>query len=386
MTEKLTSDQDAQPRILLLSQRGISDQVANTCLYDFEDLVCDLDQVDLVAPTRSYIGAGKMYKLGRMLHAPRQLSQSVAFARQEFAPKRDYDVLFAVLDSYRQVASVHAIKEWRKRCRKAICFFPEIWQKDYQQHNALLELFAEFDHVFIGVDHCVDALAKIIGKPCSNVHPGVDALQFCPDPAASRGIDVCYIGRRSAVTHQALLELAKDKQFFYYYDTAKGGLSVDDHVAHRRLFASLVNHSRYFIANYAKADRPDQTWGVQEVGYRFFEGAAGGAVMIGQPPDNAAFKTLFDWPDAVVEAPFDAPEIGTLIAKLDAEPERVAQIRKNNVVNSLRRHDWVYRYRQMLAAVDVEPSPKMLARETALHDLATSIENGRNGKDFADVA
>ena len=372
------------PRVLLLSQRGISDQVANACLYDFEDLVCDLDQVDLFAPTAPHIHPGRMYKLGRLLRAPKTLSQSVAFAKHEFEPKHDYDVLFVVLDNYRQVTSLHSIKAWRQRCHKVICFFPEIYPKDYLHHNAILELFEDFDHIFIGVQHGIEKLAKIIGKPCSNLHPGVNALQFYPNLATPRGIDVCYIGRRSGITHRALSDLASAKDLFYYYDTAKGGFRVGDHVAHRRLYANLVRRSRYFIVNYGKIDQPDKTGGAQEAGYRFFEGVAGGAVMIGKPPDTAVFRRLFDWPDAVVEAPFDAPEIGALIAELDADEKRVARIRRDNVVNALRRHDWVYRYREMLAAVGLEPSPNMVAREEALEDLARSIENGRNGEDCID--
>jgi hypothetical protein len=367
----------ASPRVLLLSQRRLADQVANVCLYDFEDLICTLDGVDLVAPTAPAIRPGRLYKLARLCGASRRLARALTLHQDEIAPSRDYELLLAILDSYRQVDSVHTIKEWRRRCAKAICFLVEMWPKDIQGYNAILELFDAFDHIFVGVDHCVDALAQIIGKPCSNLYPAVDAVQFCPHPPTPRSIEICHIGRRSPITHQALLDYASSNNLLYFYDTAKGVLRVADHAAHRHLLANLVKRSRYFIANYAKLDRPDQTWGVQEVGYRFFEGAAGGTVMLGQPPKNAAFKHLFSWPDAVVEAPFDAPDIAGLIATLDADPDRVARIRTANVVNSLRQHDWLYRYHQMLDAAGLKPTGPMAERRAGLHDLAARFEQGQ---------
>ena len=39
-------------------------------------------------------------------------------------------------------------------------------------------------------------------------------------------------------------------------------------------------------------------------------------------------------------------------------------------VNSLSRHDWVYRWRTILEAVGLEPTPEMLSREAYLNELA----------------
>jgi hypothetical protein len=52
-----------------------------------------------------------------------------------------------------------------------------------------------------------------------------------------------------------------------------------------------------------------------------------------------AFEKNFDWSDAVIEIPFDCSNI----ADLDAQLDHQERIRTNNIVNSLLRHDWVYR-------------------------------------------
>jgi hypothetical protein len=213
---------------------------------------------------------------------------------------------------------------------------------------------------------------------------GVDALRFCPHPnPPARFIDVCGIGRRSPVTHDALLELARERGMFYFYDTIQsrpvGTLTkqmtfrVTNPREHRLLFSQLLKRSRYFIANRAWADRFGLLPGEDEIAARFYEGAASGAIMLGDPPDSEDFRTQFDWTDAVVPIPFDAPRIAEVVADLDAHPERSSRIRRDNMANALLRHDWVYRLRALLDAVGVAPTDSMLAREARLRALADDV-------------
>ncbi len=92
--------------------------------------------------------------------------------------------------------------------------------------------------------------------------------------------------------------------------------------------------------------------------------------MIGDPPRTDAFQTHFDWPDAVVYLPFGSGNIGGLIAELGQQPERLARIRHDNVVNALRRHDWLYRWQSVLASAGLEPTPAMQDRQARLATLA----------------
>ena len=161
-------------------------------------------------------------------------------------------------------------------------------------------------------------------------------LRFAP---ASRDqprlIEVCNIGRRSLVTHQALLDDTERRQSFYYYDTvaASGAdlkqrtFRVDSPHEHRRMLATLLKHSRYFIANRSQVNKPEFTAGRDEISARFYEGAAAGTVMIGEAPRTEEFKQQFDWPDAVIHLPFDSPDIGRILADLNGDPERLRAIR-----------------------------------------------------------
>ena len=92
--------------------------------------------------------------------------------------------------------------------------------------------------------------------------------------------------------------------------------------------------------------------------------------MIGTPPICEAYTTYFNWQDAVIEIPYNAADVADIIAELDAQPERIKRIRQDNIINSLLRHDWVYRWSQILDKVGLEQTPEMLSRQTYLKNLA----------------
>ena len=112
-----------------------------------------------------------------------------------------------------ELYSLAMIPNWRLRCRKAACFITEIWEDLLPEY--LLELLSAFDHVFLGCSHSVEAVARITGRPCTYLPLAVDVLRFAPAaPDQPRPIQVCNIGRRSPVTHQALLAEADRQQSF----------------------------------------------------------------------------------------------------------------------------------------------------------------------------
>jgi hypothetical protein len=89
---------------------------------------------------------------------------------------------------------------------------------------------------------------------------------------------------------------------FYVYDTTSlSDADTLDHREHRDLVASLAKRSRFFLVAPAKMDASGECQGQSEIGSRYYEGAAAGAVLIGSKPDGDPFQELFGWPDAVVD-------------------------------------------------------------------------------------
>ncbi|BAZ43026.1 hypothetical protein NIES4102_00210 [Chondrocystis sp. NIES-4102] len=367
-------DADVLPRILVVSVRGYRFQVANCCIYEFEDLLTDLESAQLYTPTHEFDFARKIYRTTKYIGGSDTLAEKIAPFPEELVLDHDYDLLFAVLDNPWQFHLLKSIKGLRDRCRYTACFIAEMWQPDLNNWRLFKEPWADFDHVFLGVTQCLDGLSKLIEPPVTYIPPAVDTLRFSPYPnPPQRSIDVSYVGRRSPIIHNALVQHSIEKNFFYYYDTIKGKLQIANPREHRILLANIFQRSRYNITNYAKFDERQETGGTQEIGYRFFEGAAAGTVMVGMPPGGSAFPRYFDWEDAIVKVDFSGTDVIEAIAELDAQPERLQRISRMNVANSLLKHDWVYRWRDMLAAFNLEPSSAMVEREKYLQQLAKSI-------------
>ncbi|RPH63877.1 MAG: glycosyltransferase family 1 protein, partial [Myxococcaceae bacterium] len=236
--------------------------------------------------------------------------------------------------------------------------------------------------------HPAEEVARIVGKPCTYLPLGADVVRFSPHPRpALRSIDVCNLGRRSAVTHAALLELARERRIFYFYDTVRASgprakqltFHVGNPAEHRLFLASVLRHSRYYLAYRSRVNEPEQTEGREEISGRFYEGAAAGAVLLGEPPRSSEFGRQFDWPDAVVRLPFDSPDVGDFLAALDRDPERLERIRRTNAQQAALRHDWLYRLETVFGAVGLAPTDAMHARRARLSELARLAEAGDAG-------
>jgi hypothetical protein len=116
-------------------------------------------------------------------------------------------------------------------------------------------------------------------------------------------------------------------------------------------------------------NKPSETRGQIEIGYRYYEGSAAGAVMIGQAPDCESFHTMFDWPDAVIGIQPDGSDVENVLSGLEANPERLREISRRNAIEALLRHDWVYRWKQIFGIAGLTPAPYMEEREQHLKKL-----------------
>jgi hypothetical protein len=159
---------------------------------------------------------------------------------------------------------------------------------------------------------------------------------------------------------------------FYLHDSIAGDQSINLR-EHRALLANIAKRSRYFIVNPGLIDRPDKRGNQIEIGNRYFEGSASGAILVGERPQNSEFEKLFDWPDAVIHLPYDSGNIDAIMGELDRSPERVEQIRRTNMVQALLRHDWAYRWEAILKTVGREPMPELLQRKERLRTLAAAV-------------
>lgn len=367
-----------QTRVLLLSERRIADLVGFCDAYEFEDTIAavtDAMRID-VTDLPSLEFSRRAYKAARMVTGSSRLASRFARRpRSKVVLKDNFDLFFPVFSHAHQLYSLAAICNWRERCSKAACFISEVKLATLPVY--LVELLADFDHIFIASSGSVREVGRITGRPCTYLPIAVDVPRFTPaSPDQPRPIDVCYIGRRSEVTHQALLKETQQKQLFYYYDTvAASGTSMKDRTfrvdkpdEHRRMLGTLLKHSRYFIANRAYVNRPEER---EDMSLRFYEGAAAGTVMLGEAPRIEEFHAQFDWPDALVDLPFNSPDIGRVLAALNDDPERLRSVRRNNAREAARRHDWLHRIQVVFSTLGIPHTEKMGTRAKLLDQIAS---------------
>jgi hypothetical protein len=288
-----------------------------------------------------------------------------------------YDLFMAICGNPTDLLSINAIGDWRNSCKKAICLIDEVWVTQIGRYRNFLRMLDKFDVVVLYYSQSVKPVNDLIGADrCIFLPPGVDTIRFCPYPnAPKRMVDVYSIGRRSAVTHRAFLEMAADG-LFYLHDSTTAD-QVLDPTEHRVLFANISKRSRYFIVNPGLIDRPDVRGTQVEIGNRYFEAAASGSILLGERPRNGEFERLFGWPDALIDLPYDSPDVANLLKELDKDPERQETIRNANMRQALLRHDWVYRWEAILKAAAIGPLPQLEARKQHLRSLAGGIGNNQ---------
>lgn len=362
-------------RVLMFSQRNIYKSHYRCALYEFEDIIRQVDSVELLAPQPN-----KWFKYGNRIS--QRLAASYAFAPNPGIPKirikGSYDLFFVVCQFPKDLLHIENVEGWRNHYKTSICWLNEIWVSEIYKYRYYLKILSKFDYVIVNLSQSINAINEIIGGKCFYLPFGIDAILFCPYPKApQRCIDVYSIGRRAEETHQALLRMVKENKIFYVYDTIDGDQVINPN-QHRLLFANMAKRSKYFVVNPGKIDSPDETRGQSEIGNRFFEGAASGTIMIGECPKNEEFGKLFNWSGAVVHLPFGSSKIDTIINELDKEPFRQEQIRRNNMVQSLLRHDWVYRWETVLKTVGLGPLPGLLERKKRLDNLSKMVEKETN--------
>jgi hypothetical protein len=361
------------PRICMPTARGFKKKAFYCAQYEAQDVLLDVDDVDLI-----HLEPGRGYKFKeawqrRLLF--RDVTRKLIFVNPGLHKVRlaqQYDLFLMMCQMDHDFLDISAIEGWQDRCKTSVCWIQEMWAAHIPLCKYWIHSLRRFDHVFVSARGSVDALSDAIGRPCRWLPDAIDTLRFTPYPnPPARVIDVYSIGRRREEIHRALLEAAERADMFYVYDTFGGSMSdVLNYRQHRDFFSNMAKRSRFFVVAPAKVGRSEETGGQVEIGARYYEGASAGTVMIGRAPECEAFQELFPWKDAVISLQGDGSDVIKALSSLEAEPERISAISRRNAVEALLRHDWVYRWKEILRVAGIEPSPRMKLREQRLRNLA----------------
>lgn len=361
--------QSAKSRVLIFSLRNIYGKALFRCPHiEFEDLICEIDSADLLAPSLDPASLRPWLASRLAWRAPIALNPGI----KNISATGPYDILFTICGFPQDLIMFNAISNLRDICKVSVCLLDELWLKEFDERRQFFHLLKKFDVIMLYYSQSVKPLSERIGVKCAYLPPGVDAISLCPYPALpKRVVDVYSIGRRSQITHQKLLDMARETGLFYLHDTLSGSQAINPK-EHRALFANVAKRSKYFIVNPGLIDQPEKRGDQIEISNRYFEGSAAGAIMIGERPENEQYEKLFD-PDAVIHLPFNSPDIDLAIKSLDRDQDRQEAMRRTGVTRALMQHDWAYRWEAILQTVGLEPKQMLLDRKKRLQSMAEAV-------------
>ncbi len=366
-----------RPRICIPTARRFSRKAFQCGHLEAQDVLTECADVDLLCLEAEREFSWKLHWLRRLMY--RDISRRLAYMNpglKRIQLTGEYDLLVVMCQGYWDFLYVNAIDGWRDHCRTSVCWIDELYVADLPRFRYWLPSLRRFDHVVVGMHATVGPLSEAIGRPCHYVPGAVDALRFSPYPhPPGRVIDVYSVGRKIEPVHQALIQMAARERLFYLHDTLQTADSqAPTHREHRDLYANTAKRSRFFMVAPGKVNVTEDTGGQVEVGFRYYEGAAAGTVMLGQAPDCPSFREMFDWSEPVVHVRPDGSDVADVLCALSAQPDRARGIARRNAEGALRRHDWIHRWRRIFEIAGLRPTTGMERREQTLRELAGLTE------------
>lgn len=356
-----------KPRVLMYSLRGLRNEVFRCFDYEFEDVIREVDAVELTGPQHRFAMPLAADLAQYLAYRTFRLPWNPAF---RFPPlKGAYDLFFANMTFFADLEVLHRMPDWRNHVGCSVCFIDECFRESLTLFPRYLDVLRRFDLVIVSFSGTREALQAASGVRTLDLSFGVDTCRFFPGiKGPARRIDLFNIGRKDPLQHRQFLRLRDEQGWFYLYDTVMPK-AVSDHCAHRDNTADLLARTCFWVVNPAKFNARHETAGQEEIGFRYYEGAAAGAVMVGFIPDNPNFPEYFPWPDAVMELPADPEGIPECLLNLSRQEERLRRIRFRNVLGSLQENDFLYRWEAILAAVGLDPHPAAAQRRSRLETL-----------------
>ena len=354
------------PNLAILSLRGLDTHVSRCTGYEFEDLLCAaLPGTRLYAPRLNQsIQLGLKIK-SRLAHPG---SFGGVFDDVLAVEQMDeHEVLLAVIGTVRDLAFLGSVKDWRRKSRYAICRLDEFWVREFAQFRRFFPVLEQFDLIFCSEYYTAEKLREVLKDPdVIYLPPGVDTLGFAPVAEPSlRPIDVTNLGAIADATHEGLLEYARQREGFYFFETLKGPFEAHSPSEHRLRYASILKRSKYFLCYFAKMrspELPDQL----EFGPRYIEGLAAGCVLLGSWNSTPAFETYLGWEDAVIEMPFECTKVPEILRLLDREADRLREISTRNVKRALEAYDHAHRWRTIVDRLGLSQDYQMTRRQGQL--------------------
>ena len=372
MLTALSVVRDRPLRVCIASHYNLGAALYNRLIFEACGAIATMADVKILAPGEAPQGP-TMRGLSLAKHA---VTGTPFSSYETVTVSEEFDLFLFVGMRPQDLICLDSIRGWRERSRKAAAFLFETWSALVDEKRGYYRRLDPFDQVFLFNAGSVPRVQRATAAACSHLPAAVDCLAATPYPNPSpRPIDVFAMGRTDRTVHAQLVELTRRGELLYMWDLPPGAVVAGYEEARFRTY-HLIRRSRLFTSFNFKiaAEKGRESRGEDTVPSRVFEGAAAGAVLIGTAPTVPEYAGLFDWEDALIEMPMDPVDVPAFYAELQAQPKRLRRAGALNAARSLRRHDWAYRWEEMLRRLDLPVPPAVGERKAALAALADIAE------------
>ncbi len=371
-------------KVCLASHHNVQPAAYKGLTYEACEALAAISKAKVIAPPglpEKFVRTGASKIAQRLTGRHRPMMQPHRVTEQ-------FDLFLYVCSVTSEIVQLERIEGWRERSRKAAVFVFESWTASADEERHYYRLFDQFDHVFLFNPSSVPAVQQRTSARCSYMPAGIDCLLATPVPhLRSRPIDVYGMGRVDQAVHNQFVDLTLADQLLYLWDTVPSRVPVGGYLQARQRTYHAIRNSKFFLSfNFSIPSEKSrlEARGEEAIPARVFEGAAAGAVLLGSKPPLAEYDDLFDWPDALIEVPPDPADLKEFMSELERQTERIRHAGMTNALECLRRHDWVYRWEEMLRVLELPVPPGAAERKAQLAALANAGE-GKIGPSLAAV-
>jgi hypothetical protein len=250
--------------------------------------------------------------------------------------------------------SLDLFKPWSGEATQIVYLFDTL----PGQMKLIRRLFSgrEWDVCVTSFNDAVPLLEQATGRCWHHADQAVSLPYFQPAPFTERVIHFSAYGRRHPLVHEAVLRFCEAKGLYYDFTTHDRSGPTSEPLTLFRQYAWHLSHSLFTFCWPVEVTNPTRAGDLSPITCRWFEAAAAGAVMLGQPPRNSHFRRIFG-DDSVALVNSDAG-IDTVLNQLEHIWQRRVELFKRATM--LRqvlgvRLDWSDRVERMLEFIQQDP-------------------------------
>jgi hypothetical protein len=176
-------------------------------------------------------------------------------------------------------------------CRRIVFLFDTL----PSQLSLIRRLFSgpEWDVCITSFSDAIPSLEKETGRAWRHVDQAVTQSYFKPVCQPQRVIHFSAYGRRHARVHEAVLQFCRANDLYYDFTTHGRGQPTAGPLQLYDQFAWHMSHSLFTFCWPVETTSPIRAGELSPITCRWFEAAAAGAVILGQPPRNPRFRQIF---------------------------------------------------------------------------------------------